>query len=89
MGYVKSLLKCVLQIVSKNFLNYINSFLTVLCCSSVSSVCLLSLLHFFGCVGARRFCCFVGVGVVTSGLHSELLDGVVYLGEDGKNIYEI
>jgi len=58
--------------------NYINSFLTVLCCSSVSNVCLLSLLHSFGCVGVRLFCYFVGVGVVTSGLRSELLGGVVW-----------
>jgi len=43
-------------------------------------VCLLSLLHSFGCVGVRLFCCFVGVGVVTSGLRSELLDGVDWYG---------
>ena len=50
----KSLLKRVLQIVSKNFLNYIKSFLTALCCSSVSNVCLLSLLHSFGFIGLRK-----------------------------------
>jgi len=66
--------------VSKNVLNHINSFLMVLCCSSVSNVCLLSLLHSFGCVGVRLFCCFEGVGVVTSCLRSELLDGVVWYG---------
>ena len=65
---------------SKNFVNYINSFLTVLCYSSVSNVYILSLLHSFGCVGVRLFCCFVAVGVVTSGLRSELLDGVVWYG---------
>ena len=64
----------------KNFLNYIDSFFTVLCCSSVSNVCVLSLLHSFGCVGVRLFCCFVGMGVLTSGLRSELLDGVVWYG---------
>ena len=45
--------------------NYIKSFLTVLCCSSVSNVCLLSLLHSFGRVGVHLFCCFMGVSVVT------------------------
>ena len=45
-------------------------------------MCLLSLL---GCDGVRLFCCFVGVVMVTSGLRSELLDGVVWYGFSGED----
>ena len=43
-------------------------------------MCVLSLVHSFGCVSVHLFCCFVGVGVVSSGLRSELFDGVVWYG---------
>ena len=64
---------------SKNFLNYINSFLTVLWCSSVSTVCLI-VASFFWLRRRAPVLLFRGVGVVTSGLRSELLDGVVWYG---------
>jgi len=75
-----SLKMCFTKIVSKNFFKLYKLVLDgALLFISFKCVSLI-VASFFGCVGLRLFCCFVGMGVVTSGLCSELLDGVVWYG---------
>ena len=63
---------------SKNFLNYILVLDGALLFVSFQCVSRYRCFIFFGCVGVRLFCCFVGVAVVTSDLRPELLDGDVW-----------
>jgi len=80
-GTQNCLLKCILQIVSKNFGLHKNSFLTVLCCSSASNVCLVIAASYLWVV-SECDCFAVSWELLwyQVGSRSELLDGIVWYG---------